>query len=523
MPLERLEDALGERRAHADAGVADAELILRAAAQRTGVLADADRDRAARRGELDGVGQQVEQDLPEARPVAADVLVRHVDRVHVQLELLGVHLSADDGLDVVQHIGQADLALFEMELAALDAAHVQDVVDEREQMAARGEGLGQIVPDPFGVADVADRKGGEADDGVHRGADVVRHIGQEVALCAAGGLGGRDRVRKRLIDLSVGRAVGQYEDILGPACRLGAHGDDMEPAALAGRLMDIIHVPFALLAALHPLEEVLVAVGGVRVVQQLQHMDVLPHLFERHAEQTLDVRADIVRVRGLAVQHEENVVDAVREPVEQLVPVQDLGVLPAERGAAPTHDERDGQHREQDHDNGHDLDRSEPQPVHAGVDDADRDKAEHGPVLDARVFVDQIVPRSAQRQHQTAAPALREVVAQRVEFFLGQVGMFAQLREEVIDRVVAVVAAVEHDAPVRIDDIAVSRAVEGGIVERVQHRVVIVGDGDRVVGEAAIGSLRLRAGEHKHLRLSGQRRVQHDVLSGGKRPVQVDL
>ena len=183
-------------------------------------------------------------------------------------------------------------------------------------MAARGEGLGQIVPDPFGVADVADRKGGEADDGVHRGADVVRHIGQEVALCAAGGLGGRDRVRKRLIDLSVGRAVGQHEDILGPACRLGAHGDDMEPAALAGRLMDIIHVPFALLAALHPLEEVLVAVGGVRVVQQLQHMDVLPHLFERHAEQTLDVRADIVRVRGLAVQHEENVVDAVREPVE---------------------------------------------------------------------------------------------------------------------------------------------------------------------------------------------------------------
>ena len=101
--------------------------------------------------------------------------------------------------------------------------------------------------------------------------------------------------------------------------------------------------------------------------------------------------------------------------------------------------------------------------------------------------------------------------------------MLAQLREEVIDRVVAVGAAVEHDAPVRIDNIAVSRAAEGGIVERVQHRVVIVGDGDRVVGEAAVGSLRLRAGEHEHLRLSGQRRVQHDVLSGGKRPVQVDL
>lgn len=101
--------------------------------------------------------------------------------------------------------------------------------------------------------------------------------------------------------------------------------------------------------------------------------------------------------------------------------------------------------------------------------------------------------------------------------------MLAQLREQVIDRVVAVGAAVEHDAPVRIDDIAVSRAAEGGIVERVQHHVVIVGDGDRVVGEAAVGSLRLRANKHEHLRLSGQRRVQHDVLAIGKRLVQVDL
>ena len=161
--------------------------------------------------------------------------------------------------------------------------------------------------------------------------------------------------------------------------------------------------------------------------------------------------------------------------------------------------------------------------IEAAQASGDRDEAEHAPVLNARALVDQIVPRSAQRQHQTAAPALREVVAQRVELFPGQVGMLAQLREEVIDRVVAVVAAVEHDAPVRIDNIAVSRAAEGGIVERVQHRVVIVGDGDRVVGEAAVGSLRLRAGEHEHLRLSGQRRVQHDVLAIGKRPVQVDL
>lgn len=101
------------------------------------------------------------------------------------------------------------------------------------------------------------------------------------------------------------------------------------------------------------------------------------------------------------------------------VPVQDVGILSSERGAAAAQDERDDQHREQDHDSDHDLDRSEPQPVHAGVDDADRDKAENGPVLNARALVDQIVPRPTQRQHPAAVPALCEVGAQRVELFPG--------------------------------------------------------------------------------------------------------
>ena len=69
----------------------------------------------------------------------------NVKRIHIKLELLGVHLSADDGLDVVQHLGQVDLGFLQLELAALDAAHVQNIVDERKQVAARGEGFGQIV------------------------------------------------------------------------------------------------------------------------------------------------------------------------------------------------------------------------------------------------------------------------------------------------------------------------------------------------------------------------------------------
>ena len=128
------------------------------------------------------------------------------------------------------------------------------------------------------------------------------------------------------------------------------------------------------------------------------------------------------------------------------------------------HDERDEQHHKQARDNGHDLDRPVPQRIHAGVNNADRDKAEHDPVLDACVLVDQIVPGSMQRQHLASVPALREIVTQRVERFIGQIGAAAQLREEIIDRFLAAVLtvslAVEHNAPVRVDNIVVARALE---------------------------------------------------------------
>ena len=82
----------------------------------------------------------------------------------------------------------------------------------------------------------------------------------------------------------------------------------MEPAALTGLLMGIIGVPFALLAALNPREEVLIVVGRILRVQRPQCTDVLLHLLERHAQKPLDVRADIVHAGGFGVHHEENVI-----------------------------------------------------------------------------------------------------------------------------------------------------------------------------------------------------------------------
>ena len=88
---------MGKLLAHADAVILDAELVLSAAAHFTDKLPHPYRDRAARRGKLDGVGQQVQQDLIQPGLVAVDVFVGHIHGIHVKFQLFCINLPADDG------------------------------------------------------------------------------------------------------------------------------------------------------------------------------------------------------------------------------------------------------------------------------------------------------------------------------------------------------------------------------------------------------------------------------------------
>ena len=134
------------------------------------------------------------------------------------------------------------------------------------------------------------------------------HIGKEGALGAVGGLGGGNRVGKRLIHLFISGAVGQDKDILGSALYLAAHSDVMEPAALFGLPTLILRIPLVLLPAEQPFQIVLVAVRVILWVQRCQNTGILPDFSPRDAQQPLNIRADIIHLRGLGVQHQENII-----------------------------------------------------------------------------------------------------------------------------------------------------------------------------------------------------------------------
>ena len=84
----------------------------------------------------------------------------------------------------MHEIRQVHRLFLDLHLAALNAAHVQHIVDEGEQVLAGSGDLFQIIQHLLLILNMGRRQRGEADNGVHRGADVVAHVEQELPLGA---------------------------------------------------------------------------------------------------------------------------------------------------------------------------------------------------------------------------------------------------------------------------------------------------------------------------------------------------
>ena len=136
-------------------------------------------------GELDGVADQVGHHLPQPARVAHEP-VRHVGRdVAGELEALLVGLQRVRPERVAEGVPEAEGDALQIEPPRLDLREVQDVVQEREQRPGRElDGLEALAL--LAVELRLERDVRHADDGVHRGADLVAHVGQELRLEARG-------------------------------------------------------------------------------------------------------------------------------------------------------------------------------------------------------------------------------------------------------------------------------------------------------------------------------------------------
>ena len=97
---------------------------------------------------------------------------------------------AHDHDPALERLGQREGRDLEIDLAGLDLREVEDVVDQRQQVACRAEDVVEVLG--LLLVDLAEQLLAqhlrEAADRVQRRPQLVRHVGQELRLVATGGL-----------------------------------------------------------------------------------------------------------------------------------------------------------------------------------------------------------------------------------------------------------------------------------------------------------------------------------------------
>ena len=138
-------------------------------------------------GEFQGVAQQVDQDLPQPGGVALDQRgqVAVADGLEDQPLRLGV--LAHDGGHVIRQSEGIEIELFQFQLAGLDLGHVQDLVDQVQQMGAGLVDDGYVLA--LGGSDgLILQQLGKTQDGIEGGTQFVAHAGDEIGLGLTGEL-----------------------------------------------------------------------------------------------------------------------------------------------------------------------------------------------------------------------------------------------------------------------------------------------------------------------------------------------
>ena len=85
------------------------------------------------RGKLHRIAQQIDQHLADTHFIRHKPGIRHLDLLH-EIYLLGRRLRHDQFPDRTEHLMDIEIDRFQLHLAALDLGHIQNVIDQAEQI-----------------------------------------------------------------------------------------------------------------------------------------------------------------------------------------------------------------------------------------------------------------------------------------------------------------------------------------------------------------------------------------------------
>ena len=134
--------------------------------------------------ELDGVADEIDQDLPQARRVAAEMAARRAIDEGAEVEALLARLGREQGHRGLDRVDEIEVDDLDLDLAGLELRDIENVIDDGEQRIA-GFAHDLRVVALLLIELRPEQQVGHAENRVHRRADLVTHIGKELGLAPA--------------------------------------------------------------------------------------------------------------------------------------------------------------------------------------------------------------------------------------------------------------------------------------------------------------------------------------------------
>ncbi len=184
---ERREDHALLFLGNTDAGIADRKQQLELVGVAAGEAAHR-QHHFALFGELDRIADQVDQHLVDAQRIAQQPTTVAWQGFDDHFHRFGAERGAHQVGDVIEQLVQIERRAFQVDTPGLDLGKVENVVDDFQQRARGAIDLGDHVLRGAGQF-AALKQVQHAQDGVHRRADFVAHVGQEIGLGLVGALG----------------------------------------------------------------------------------------------------------------------------------------------------------------------------------------------------------------------------------------------------------------------------------------------------------------------------------------------
>ena len=179
LPFKRFKDVGGKFLVHADARIPDAKLIFAKPLPNGVVLPHNNENLPPLGSEFVGIGQQVQQHPVEPVFVTEYMCIPQAAVGYRKGNLLLTHLRGKHHAYIIQKRTKIYRHSLQLQLSTFNPAHFQDVVDQRQQILAGGFNLVKVFSDRCNVVAIAVCHIHIADNGIHRCADIMGHIGKK--------------------------------------------------------------------------------------------------------------------------------------------------------------------------------------------------------------------------------------------------------------------------------------------------------------------------------------------------------